>query len=299
MSDALIVHAGPDAELLLSALRRIGIAPSSLSIHVSNRPDFDRYKALIVVWSAYAIGNDALKACVWKERHKGKLFFVRLDDSAIPVGFIGLHNTVDLRDWDGSASNPAFQALVGGLERKVGRSLGSKARPSAASKPSPKGLGSVASITSRTKIFLCYRRNDTQAITGRICDRLVAAFGKDRVVFDIDSIPYGIDFRDHIRDEMAACHTLIAVIGNEWLGRAASDESCPREPSDFVRHEIQMALEQKLRVIPALVGGARMPNPQDLPKELAAFCYLNAAPIDPGRDFHTHVDGLLRSIPNA
>jgi hypothetical protein len=307
MADVLIVHGGQDAAVLQRALRKVNIHTVSLSMHPSNHPDISKYKALLVVWGSDAVGNDALQALVWKAKGGGKLFFTRVDDTEIPVAFKGLHNTIDLRSWEGSSSHSGFQTLVRGLETKLRRVSAVGHTPD-----STTALGKRDSKTTsktrtpapvppprRTKIFLSYRRSDSEAITGRVCDRLVAAYGKDKVVFDVDSIPYGVDFREHIREEMAACHTLIAVISSNWIGREDAAEPRIKHHTDFVRLEIEMALEQNLRVIPVLVGATKMPGPQDLPSDLGAFCYLNAAPLDPGRDFHTHMDRLMKSIPKT
>ena len=48
------------------------------------------------------------------------------------------------------------------------------------------------------KIFLSYRRQDSVGVAGRIYDRLRAHFGDDAIFMDIDSIPFGVDFREHI-----------------------------------------------------------------------------------------------------
>ncbi len=48
------------------------------------------------------------------------------------------------------------------------------------------------------KIFISYRRVDTEHITGRIHDRLAPHFGRDNVFMDIDTIPFGVDFRQHL-----------------------------------------------------------------------------------------------------
>jgi hypothetical protein len=50
------------------------------------------------------------------------------------------------------------------------------------------------------KIALSYRRKDSDAITGRIRNRLARYFGERSVFMDIDNIPLGIDCREHIRD---------------------------------------------------------------------------------------------------
>jgi hypothetical protein len=46
------------------------------------------------------------------------------------------------------------------------------------------------------KIFISYRRADSQQISGRIHDRLVSAFGKRNIFKDVDDIPPGMDFRE-------------------------------------------------------------------------------------------------------
>src|SRR5438093_11128618 len=85
------------------------------------------------------------------------------------------------------------------------------------------------------KIFISYRRADSEYITDRVYERLARAFGPGNVVRDIDSIPHGIDFRVYISDIVERCAVLVAVIGDHWL--AATDERGTRrldDPTDFV-----------------------------------------------------------------
>lgn len=48
------------------------------------------------------------------------------------------------------------------------------------------------------RIFISYRRSDSQGITGRIYDRLVEKFGERSVFQDVDDIPPGVDFRTYL-----------------------------------------------------------------------------------------------------
>jgi hypothetical protein len=64
-----------------------------------------------------------------------------------------------------------------------------------------------------SQIVISYRRADSDAIAGRMRDRLANHFGENSVFMDIDSIPIGMDFRQHIQDTLARCDILIAVIG--------------------------------------------------------------------------------------
>src|SRR5215469_7635093 len=66
---------------------------------------------------------------------------------------------------------------------------------------------------SMTKIFLSYRRGDSAGVAGRIYDRLRAHFGDDAIFMDIDSLPFGHDFREHIHSAVSHCAVLLAVIG--------------------------------------------------------------------------------------
>ena len=53
------------------------------------------------------------------------------------------------------------------------------------------------------RITISYRRADSDAIAGRIRDRLARHYGDRAVFMDIDNIPFGIDFREHIKGELA------------------------------------------------------------------------------------------------
>ena len=119
------------------------------------------------------------------------------------------------------------------------------------------------------QVFISYRRQDSSGHTGRLFDRLVAEFGSDDVVLDVDDIELGLDFARQISDFVAGCDALLAVIGPNWL--TLTDEGGTQrlaDPDDFVRLEIAAALERDVRVVPVLVGGAQMPTADDLPDDI-------------------------------
>jgi TIR domain len=147
-----------------------------------------------------------------------------------------------------------------------------------------------------SKIIISYRRADSAATAGRIFDRLAGHYGDDAVFMDVDKIPFGTDFREHIRKVLAEGDILLAVIGPNWLGKAADGTSRIKDEADPVRVEIETALRQKTRIIPILVEGASMPGVADLPDGLRDLAYLNAAPVDVGRDFRAHMERVIRSI---
>jgi len=149
------------------------------------------------------------------------------------------------------------------------------------------------------KLFINYRREDSAPYAGRLYDRLTAHFGADQVFIDIDQIEPGEDFVEVINRKVGACEIAVVSIGPNWL--SATDASGKRrldDEEDFVRMEIIAALERKIRVIPVLVGGARMPRREDLPEALAPLSRRNAIELSETR-FHADVNRLIEAIEKA
>jgi formylglycine-generating enzyme required for sulfatase activity len=141
------------------------------------------------------------------------------------------------------------------------------------------------------KIVVSYRRKDSPGTVGRVADHLVHKYGADSVFVDIDNIPPGVDFRDHIKTALQRCEIFLAMVGPHWLGKGAARIN---EADDPVRIEIETALQRNIAVIPVLMDGARMPRISDLPDSLKPFVYRNAAELTTGRDFHQQLDRLTR-----
>src|SRR2546430_2263720 len=87
-------------------------------------------------------------------------------------------------------------------------------------------------------IFVSYRRDDSSGHAGRLFDKLVAHFGKDRIFMDIDTIEPGEDFVSVIEHAVASCEILLAIIGRNWLSGTVGDTERLKDPNDFVRVEI-------------------------------------------------------------
>ncbi len=146
------------------------------------------------------------------------------------------------------------------------------------------------------KIVLSYRRADTGAITGRIDDRLVEQYGREQIFRDIDNIPIGSDFRTVISDTMQGCDVVLAIVGPDWIGRLTDGHTRIENDDDVVRAEIELAMQARVTIMPVLIDGATMPNASELPDAIKKFSNINAAFVDSGRDFHHHVDRLIKSI---
>jgi hypothetical protein len=147
-----------------------------------------------------------------------------------------------------------------------------------------------------TKIAISYRRDDSMDITGRIFDRLTHRYGRESVFLDIDSIPPGIDFRDHLQESLDNVDVLMVVVGPRWKGVDRNGATRIHSETDYVRTEVEIALKRNIAVVPLLVGGSEMPDPGELPESIRTFAYRNAVEIDSGRDFDHHMDGLIRAM---
>jgi TIR domain len=145
-------------------------------------------------------------------------------------------------------------------------------------------------------IFISYRREDSKHISGRVYDKLSQKFGRDAVFKDVDSIPLGSDFRAYIREQVSRCSVLVVIIGKQWRGPNSSGGFRLNDQRDYLRIEVETALDRRIPVIPVLVDDAEMPSEDELPSSLADLAYYHGISIRPDPNFHTDADRLLRGI---
>ena len=161
-------------------------------------------------------------------------------------------------------------------------------RPISVPTPSPYVSGSV---------FISYRRDDSADITGRIYDRLIQHFSREIVFKDVDSIPLGIDFRQHLENALSQCRVLLAIVGNEWMGsETVGGKRRIDDPRDHLRLELEVALGRNIPVIPVLVRRASVPSEDQLPPSLRSLAYRNGIQVRPDPDFHGDMDRLIKGI---
>jgi WD40 repeat protein len=145
-------------------------------------------------------------------------------------------------------------------------------------------------------VFISYRRDDSAGFAGRIYDRLKERLGRADVFFDVDNIEPGVDFVEVLSERVGACDALVAIIGKNWLSSANADGGWRLDdPHDYVRIEVEAALARNVRVIPALIEGARMPKPEELPVSLQMLARRQAVQISHDR-FDSDADRLTRAL---
>jgi hypothetical protein len=138
--------------------------------------------------------------------------------------------------------------------------------------------------SSSQGVFLSYRREDAAPYALLLRSKLRERFPDAQVFMDLDSIELGVPFAKVIRDAVESSAVLVALIGRQWLTLA--DEEGHRRldsPDDFVRFEVQTALERGVRVIPVLVDDAKALRQQELPSGLQELAGLNALDLSYSR----------------
>jgi TIR domain len=123
-------------------------------------------------------------------------------------------------------------------------------------------------MAGSTKVFISYRRDDSAPYAGRLYDRLADAIGQENIFMDVDSISFGLDFAEAIQNAVSGCDVLLAIIGPEWLTISTEKGRRLDDPDDFVRLEIEAALERNVRVVPVLVDEAELPTREELTESL-------------------------------
>jgi len=191
-----------------------------------------------------------------------------------------------LVDWGKNQNN--IDEFFAQLERLTASVAPAKAVGSKKSQP-------LAAENKNLKIFISYRHEDSNYVSGRIYDNLINKLQNASIYKDVDSIPLGIDFREHIRNSVGQCTILLAVIGDHW---AVNKDGINRllDETDWVRIEVETALNRNIPVIPLLIDGAKIPTAEILPESLHALQFRNGMPIRPDPDFHHDMQRLLDGI---
>jgi TIR domain len=123
--------------------------------------------------------------------------------------------------------------------------------------------------------------------------------GGKGVFVDVASVNPGANFHDAIAMAIGGSKALIAVIGADWI--SAKDGSGRRkldDPSDYVRLELEHAFRRDIKVIPALVCGAKMPRADQLPDSLRKLSQIQALELRDTR-WDDDFKALLKAVAGA
>jgi hypothetical protein len=117
------------------------------------------------------------------------------------------------------------------------------------------------------KVFISYRRTDVGGYAHALYLLLEQEFGRQNVFMDVTGgISAGSDFKSAIENRVRTSDAFLAVIGPDWM-----DNDRLADPHDFVRFEIETALEERKRIVPILIGATAVPKKLRLPLSLQAL----------------------------
>jgi hypothetical protein len=147
------------------------------------------------------------------------------------------------------------------------------------------------------KLFINYRREDTDDFAARLYDYLKSEFGGDNIFKDVDSIRPGQNWKIVLEQSVAQCDVVLALIGNQWLSckdkkgtkRIHSDE-------DWVRFELEAAQRANRLIMPILVKGTEPPRKDDLPGSLQWLSDIHATEVRGGAHFKDDVARLISEL---
>lgn len=145
------------------------------------------------------------------------------------------------------------------------------------------------------RIFISYRRSDSESFSGRLRDRLRGRFGRRCVFMDTSEIPSGARFEEVIMQTLGTCKVFIAVIGKTWLD--CRDEQGNRRldnPDDWIRRETVRALASDMLVIPVTFDGSSIPASKHLPADLQPLTGHNCTSIV-NADFDRDVQEIIQA----
>ena len=287
-------------------------------------------RRVLILWSKEGMASHWLRAEAGMALGMHTLVQATLDDARPPLEFSALPS-LDLAGWKGELQAVEFRQLLDALDIESPGAISQRDVPRATATREEVAAWAIAQATNTpaaydafvdqyprgefadeaqrriatagaakdSNIFISYRRGDSRAVARLIYEHLKQKVSPDRLFFDVASIPPGRLFRDHIRDRLIKCSTVIVIIGPDWIGRKWLFAARINSPDDFVRMEVEEAFRLGLRVIPVLTDIQHLPRAGRLPPSLRRLCDIQAASLDLGSSYDTDIELLTAAATDS
>lgn len=130
-------------------------------------------------------------------------------------------------------------------------------------------------------VFINYRRADMAFGAAATYEMLAERFGRDRVFLDNQSLRPGAAYPRLLRSALESMRVLLVLIGPGWLGEDPAGSGCLliERDGDWVRREIRRALERAVPIVPVLLDGTMLPDPEKLPADVRGLTYHQFAEV--------------------
>ncbi|NEQ50787.1 MAG: TIR domain-containing protein [Leptolyngbya sp. SIO3F4] len=155
-------------------------------------------------------------------------------------------------------------------------------------------------MKSPVAIFISYRLSDSAAETGRVYDRLCKDFPQENIFKDQISIKGGSSFPEAIKQGISSCKVMLVIMTQNWRTAKGDAGTTINNADDWVRREIELALELQTDIIPVFLNGASMPHPNKLPNSLQPLTQLKGIKVDVTNDncFSRDMSLLVAQVQN-
>ena len=142
----------------------------------------------------------------------------------------------------------------------------------------------------RPRVFLSYRRGDTDKFVARVYERLTDDDRFGRVFLDRRVLRPGDDIAPELRAALHASDVVVAAIGRGWQPERLASST------DYILYELTTALGRGLMVIPVLVNDAELPVSSSLPTDVQWIRSRLAARVRRGKKLDDDLDALVDTI---
>lgn len=144
-------------------------------------------------------------------------------------------------------------------------------------------------------IFLCYRKEDSEPVAHWMYDCLIEHFGEDNVFLDSKIAP-GANWKRVLEESVRKCGVLLVIVGPNWLGETSAGKLRLHEKDDYVRMEIEIALDRQVPIIPVFLNDTTPPIAPDLPETISAFANLQGVKLEQGKYFKMYIGNLIEVL---
>lgn len=123
--------------------------------------------------------------------------------------------------------------------------------------------------TAQEGIFISYRRDGSSTFSSILYYELCKFFSSEFIFKDIYALKPGSDFKKEVEAGIVRSFLLLVLIDRSWpYLKNENGELRIFLENDFVRHEIKMAIERNLEIIPVLFENGKMPEEKELPEDI-------------------------------
>lgn len=147
-------------------------------------------------------------------------------------------------------------------------------------------------------IFISYRRDDSGFAADRIYASLCDKFGSQAVFIDRDGIPPGVRWDRYLSDKVNQCQVMLVVIGPQWLDIRdhRTNEKRLDQNIDFVRYEIEIAIDRGIPIIPLFLEGSPRLSEDRLPSSICELIKWQGMQIRRDPEFERDMSKLGLSL---